>query len=288
MIPRTHPAANTVGFNLLNAWPTQTVSGRAIGDNEDGNPNASDTARLVDAADMFTLKLDHRFSDSWTLSGFYLYNKTDEPGSGIMPADFRHIENQAEFFPTLRRRPHVLAINNTNVLNDTTVLTLRFGWQTWKDQTDAAEYSPGLASLGFNSAYVNAINEAGRTNFPELLFDDIDDVGAWGGDRTALDRSIRLQRTLTKLMGTHSLKFGGDFRQLGIKAATETSPNTGFLPSAAASRSTDCSPAAPGWVETSLPACCSVSRWMDRCPTTLAKASGSPATTEAMSRTIGG
>ena len=29
MIPRTHPAANTVGFNLLNAWPTQTVSGRS-------------------------------------------------------------------------------------------------------------------------------------------------------------------------------------------------------------------------------------------------------------------
>jgi hypothetical protein len=112
MIPRTHPAANVVGFNLLNAWPTQTVSGRAIGDNEDGNPNASDTARIVDAADMFTLKIDHRFSDSWTLSGFYLYNKTDEPGSGIMPADFLYIENQAEFFTTLRRRPHVLAINS--------------------------------------------------------------------------------------------------------------------------------------------------------------------------------
>ena len=30
-------------------------------------------------------------------------------------------------------------------------------------------------------------------------------------------------------MGAHSLKFGGDFRQLGIKAATETSDNTGAL-----------------------------------------------------------
>ena len=99
---------------------------------------------------MFTLKMDHRISDSWTLSGFYLYNKTDEPGSGIMPADFQYIENQAEFFTTLRRRPHVLAINNTNILNDTTVLTLRYGWQTWQDQTDTATYyaraSPRSAS----------------------------------------------------------------------------------------------------------------------------------------------
>ena len=229
IIPRTHPAANTVGVNILNAWPTETVSGRSVGDNEDGNPNVSDTARLVDEADMFTLKMDHRFTDRWTLSGFYLYNKTNEPGSGIMPLDFQYIENQAEFFTTLRRRPHVLAINNTNVLNDTTVLTLRYGWQTWRDQTDTATFGPGLGSLGFSSNYVNAVNEAGRTMFPELLFDDIDDVGGWGGDRTRWTGPYAINGTLTKLMGAHSLKFGGDFRQLGIKAATETSDNTGAL-----------------------------------------------------------
>jgi hypothetical protein len=108
---------------MLNSWPTETVSGEPVGANEDGNPTVGDTARLVDQADMFTVKVDHRFTDNWSLSGFYLYNKTDEPGSGIMPANFQYIENQAEFFPTLRRRPHVLAINNTNVLNDSTVET---------------------------------------------------------------------------------------------------------------------------------------------------------------------
>jgi trimeric autotransporter adhesin len=229
MIPRSHPAANAVGFNLLNAWPTETVGGRAIGDNEDGNPNTSDTARIVDAADMWTLKIDHRFNDRWTLSGFYLYNNTNEPGSGIMPPGFEYIENQAEFFTTLRRRPHVIAINNTNVINDTTVLTVRYGWQTWKDQTDTALYDPGLASLGFSSGYINAINEAGRSMFPELLFDDIGDVGAWGGDRTRWTGPYAFNATLTKLFGSHSIKAGADARRLGIKAATETSPNTGEL-----------------------------------------------------------
>jgi trimeric autotransporter adhesin len=226
IIPRSHPAANVAGFNVLNAWPTQTVGGQGIDSNEDNNPNASDTARIVDEADMWTLKVEHKFTDNWSLSGFYLYNNTDEPGSGIMPADFQYIENQAEFFTTLRRRPHILSINNTNVLSDTMVLTTRFGWLTWQDQTDTAIYEPGLASLGFSSNYVNAINDAGRSMFPELLFDNVDNVGGWGGDLTRWTGRYAINGTLTKLMGTHSIKAGADFRELGIQTTTEVSPNT--------------------------------------------------------------
>ena len=167
---------------------------------------------------MFTLKMDHRFNDRWTLNGFYLYNNTDEPGSGIMPADFQYIENAGggDFFTTLRRRPHVLAVNATNVLNDSTVLTFRYGWQTWQDQTDTAIFSPGLGSLGFSQTYLNAINPDGLTTFPELLFDEIDDVGGWGGDRTRWTGPYALNATVTKLMGEHSIKAGADMRKLGI------------------------------------------------------------------------
>jgi hypothetical protein len=249
IIPPTHPAANPAGFGLINAWPTQTVSGRPLAPNEDGNPNASDTARLVDEADMWTLKVDHKFSDKWTLSGFYLYNNTDEPGSGIMPPEFQYIENQAEFFTTLRRRPHVLAFNNTNILNDTTVLTLRYGWLTWQDQTDTARFTPGLASLGFSANYVNAINAEGRTMFPELLFDEIDSVGGWGGDRTRWTGPYAFNATLSKLWGSHNIKAGADVRELGIKVTAELSPNSGgrFLAgSFAFNRLFSSSPAVPG------------------------------------------
>jgi hypothetical protein len=226
IIPRNHPAASNVGFNLLNSWPDQTVGGATVGSNEDGNPNIGDTARLVDEADMITLKVDHKLTDAWTLSGFYLYNNTDEPGSGIMPTDFQYIENHGEFFTTLRRRPHVLAINSTNVLNDSTVLALRYGWLTWQDQTDTAVYEPGLGSLGFSNNYVNAINEACRNMFPELLFDDMSDVGGWGGDLTRWTGRYAVNATLTKLLGTHSVKAGADMRELGLQITTELSPNS--------------------------------------------------------------
>ena len=35
---------------------------------------------------MFTFKAEHKFSDNSSLSGMYIYNRTDEPGSTIMQA----------------------------------------------------------------------------------------------------------------------------------------------------------------------------------------------------------
>ena len=166
IIPRTHPAANTVGFNILNAWPTETVSGRVDRRQRGRQPEreryraarrrsrhvhvegGSPLQRPVDAQRVLSVQQDRR------------------AGSGIMPADFQYIENQAEFFTTLRRRPHVLAINNTNILNDTTVLTLRYGWQTWQDQTDTASYSSGPRLARIQLRLLNAINAAGRDDVP--------------------------------------------------------------------------------------------------------------------------
>ena len=36
-------------------------------------------AEIEDRAIMYTGKVDHRFTDKVSLTGFYLYNKTDEP-----------------------------------------------------------------------------------------------------------------------------------------------------------------------------------------------------------------
>lgn len=222
VIPRTHPAVSQVGWNLINSWPTKTVSGAELSPNEDGNPNARDTARIVDAADMWTIKVDHRFSDKVSLNGFYLYNKTDEPGSGIMPADFVYIENSDEFFTTLRRRPHTLVFNNTNILNDTTVLTLRYGWITWQDQTDLGAFPGGPAALGFSQSFLGAIHPDGAQMFPGLSFNDAVAAVAdssWGS-RRRWTGPVSINAALTKLWGSHSFKLGGDFRQAGIDTTT--------------------------------------------------------------------
>jgi hypothetical protein len=153
------------------------------------------------------------------MSGLYIYNKTDEPGSTIMKPEEWYIASTSNFFGPLRRRPHVFVVNNTNILNDTTVLTLRYGFSTWQDSCDPQPFSAGVGSLGFSSTYVGQLTE---TNiFPRLSFDQVEGVGGWGGNAPSRWKSpYTINGTLSKLWGSHSLKMGADFRRLGIETVS--------------------------------------------------------------------
>jgi hypothetical protein len=225
IIPRTHPAANPAGFALLGAWPTETIAG-AINTNENNEPNAEATGPIVDTADMFTVKGEHRFSDTWSMSGLYIYNKTDEPGSTIMKPEHWYIASQDNFFGPLRRRPHVFVLNNTNIINDSTVLTLRYGFSTWQDSCDPQPFTAGVGSLGFSSNYVNALAE--NDIFPSLSFDEVADVGGWGGGPVRWNSPYTVNGTLSKLWGSHSLKAGADLRRLSVELATESAMGGSF------------------------------------------------------------
>ncbi|MEX2273306.1 MAG: carboxypeptidase-like regulatory domain-containing protein [Vicinamibacterales bacterium] len=226
VIPRTHPAANPVGFAMLGAWPTESIGGPITG-NENNQPNAIATGPIVDSADMVTFKAEHKFTDRWSLSGLYIYNKTDEPGSTIMKQDDWFIASQDNFFGPLRRRPHVMVVNNTNILNDTTVLTLRYGWSTWADSCDKQAFSAGIGSLGFSSNYVNALAE--KDVFPSLGFSDgVQSVGGWGGIPNRWKSPYSINGTLSKLWGSHSLKLGADMRRLGVDTVSTTNMGGSF------------------------------------------------------------
>jgi len=204
IIPRTHPAANAAGFGLLGAWPTETIAG-AIASNENNQPNAIATGPIVDAADMFTIKGEHKFTDKWSLTASYIYNKTDEPGSTIMKPDAWYIASQ-------------------DIINDTTVLTLRYGWSTWQDACDKQAYSPGVGSLGFSPNYTNALSQ--KDVFPDLRFNDgVQSVGGWGAIPNRWKSPYSINGTLSKLLGNHSVKVGADTRRMGV--ATVSSTNMG-------------------------------------------------------------
>ncbi len=227
IIPLTHPAVSQTGLNILKTWPTDTING-PMQQNEDGNTNANGTAFVVDKALMWTFKAEHKFTDKSSLSGLYIYNKTDEPGSTIMKPDKLFMADQDQWFGPLRRRPHVLVLNSTNVLNNTTVLSLRYGFSTWQDSCDAQPFSPGLQSLGFSPNYVNALGAGGKETFPSLTFDNTEAVGGWGPGPVRWKGPYAINAALTKLRGSHSFKIGADARQLGVALATETALGGSF------------------------------------------------------------
>ena len=131
-----------------------------------------------------------------------------------------YIASQDNFFGPLRRRPHVAVVNNTNILNDTTVLTLRYGFSTWEDSCDKQPFSPGIGSLGFSPNYTNALSQTDV--FPELLFDDVADVGGWGAIPNRWNSPYTFNATLSKLWGNHSLKAGADLRKMGVDTVSAT------------------------------------------------------------------
>src|SRR5262245_35194801 len=137
-----------------------------------------------------------------------------------MKADKLFMADQDQWFGPLRRRPHALVFNNTNILNDTTVLTLRYGWTTWQDSCDSQPFSAGQQSLGFASSYVNALPSGGANTFPSLTFDQVEDVGGWGPGPVRWKGPYAINGALTKLVGNHSYKFGADLRRIGVSLAT--------------------------------------------------------------------
>ena len=168
---------------------------------------------------MYSVKLEHKFTDNVSLSGFYLYNSTNEP-----EANFFGTADQTE--PTrfadpndyyLRRRPQILALNNTWVLSNTAVLALRFGKTEFPDNdTLTIDFDP--RSLPFSTTYESQIQ---LNKFPQVRIRGYDQghgartLGAI--NPTEINwKSTSANATLSKIAGAHTFKFGGDWRKMGI------------------------------------------------------------------------
>lgn len=198
---------NPVGLAMARTYPmpTRNVS--------DGSGNFESTAQIEDRAIMYTGKVDHRFTDSVSLTGFYLYNKSDEPCANYWEPGLNGSMRYAD--PNdylLLRRVNVLALNNTWLPGNNTVVTVRYGWTRFiDDDTLSQDFDP--ATLGFSQTFLNQIQVR---KYPIVNVTEYDSQGAidptprnwysWSGNGT-----------LTRLAGSHTLKFGGDYRLIGIK-----------------------------------------------------------------------
>jgi trimeric autotransporter adhesin len=167
---------------------------------------------------LYSAKVDHKFSDSVTLSGFYLYNRTDEP-------DANYFGSATQTEPTrfadpndyiLVRRPQILALNNTWVMSDSSVLALRFGMTRFPDNnTLSIDFDP--ATLGFSPTYLSQI---ALQKFPGVRVRGYDQfasqtLGAINPTQVNW-KSTSANASYSKTLGTHLLRVGGDLRKMGV------------------------------------------------------------------------
>ena len=216
-------AGNRIPANRINPVATAMLKYLPAPDVErdNGTANYTRTSRINSKfQQMYSVKLDHKFTDSVTLSGFYLYNRTDEPEANYFgDAD----QNDPNRFADpndyiLKRRPKILALNNTWVLSNSSLLALRYGFTRFPDNdTLSIEFDP--RTLGVSQTFANQIQ---LNKFPQVRVRGYDQSSP--GSRTFgainprnLDwKSTSANATLSKLVGRHTFKFGGDFRKMGV------------------------------------------------------------------------
>ena len=210
---RTQFPGNIIPANRLNPVAVKMLSylPNPTRDTSNGSNNHDTIAEINDRAAMYTGKLDHRFSDSVSLMGFYLYNNTNEPcaNSVVKQGEANAFIDRSDY--VLRRRVHILALNNTWLPGNNTVFTLRYGWTRFKDQnTLSVEYDP--AELGFAPSFLAPLQQK---KFPRVSITDYYAFGHIDPNRLVWN-SWSANGTMSKLVGTHTFKLGVDYRNIGV------------------------------------------------------------------------
>jgi hypothetical protein len=200
---------NPIAVKMLSYLPPTTR------DVDDGNSNFSSQAVLNDYfQQLYSVKVEHKFTDKVSLTGFYLYNRTDEPCANYFYGldDPNRFVDNSDYI--LKRRPQIVALNNTWVVSDSSVLALRFGWTTFPDNPSLSiDYDP--SQLGFSQNFLNEIGQTGVPKFPSVGFTLYRGLGAQDPVKSRVYKSWGTNGSYSKFVGTHTFKFGADFRRMG-------------------------------------------------------------------------
>src|SRR5262249_6460164 len=108
---------NSVAVNMIKYLP------QVAGAIDTGLTNYNVTGEILDRAQMYTGKVEHKFNDKVSLSGFYVYNRTNEPCADYFATGLNgpnRFADPADYI--LKRRPKILAVNNTWIPNNSSVL----------------------------------------------------------------------------------------------------------------------------------------------------------------------
>jgi trimeric autotransporter adhesin len=184
-----------------------------------GGNNYTRTAEIHNFAHEYSGKVEHKFGDKVSLTGFYLWNHTDEPCSDyfeIGKSGATRFADPNDYL--LKRTPQILALNNTWLLSDTSVLALRYGWTQFVDNsTMTIDFDP--TTLGFSPTFGSQVGQTGVPKFPRGVLTGYAQSGNTFGQINPSFRTYKssgANASFSKFVGTHTFKMGADYRRIGV------------------------------------------------------------------------
>jgi trimeric autotransporter adhesin len=195
---------NPVGQKIMSYLPTPDSEA------DTGSPNFSMTDLVPNKAFQFTTKVDHHFNDAASVSGFWLDQITHEANSNYNPVN-RFVGSSYQ----LDREIKTLVVNHQIVVGDSSLVTLRGGWNQFDDNYNLPYAFDAKTLWPNNPSFTNQMSDTNR--FPSTT-----STGYFGTGFTTRQANryyqYGLNGTFTKLAGSHNVKSGGDFRILGVDA----------------------------------------------------------------------
>jgi hypothetical protein len=218
--PLTHQpfAGNIIPANRINPVAAAITKYLPLPDLnvDNGSTNYTRTAQIDDRFQQeYAIKIEHKLTDKMSLTGFYLYNRTNEPDSDYFTPGLNGPTRFAD--PNdylLKRRPQIVALNNTWIPSDNSVLALRFGWTRFVDNsTMTTSFDP--STLGFSQAFLNEVAQTGVPKFPNGTITGYSSFGAITPSYRTY-KSWSANGAYSRFVGRHTFKMGADYRKIGV------------------------------------------------------------------------
>src|SRR5262245_49039910 len=195
---------NPVSSKLLSYFPTADTQV------DNGNANFSMTDLLPNKAYQWTTKIDHHFNSAASASGFVLRQVTHEANSNYNPVN-KFVGGSYQ----LDRTINTVVLNNTYVLNSSTVLTVRGGYNKFNDNYNLPYEFDARTLWPSNPSFLGQLSDTNR--FPSSTITVYKGSG-WTTRQANGYYQYGANGTLSKLVGAHSYKMGGDYRVLGVQS----------------------------------------------------------------------
>lgn len=192
-----------IALNYLKLYPDPTETGRA-----DGQDNFTSLTN-GERNDFYNYlgRVDLNLSDKHKLFVSARHNKRIGQGGNSLN---KSLTDNPTAGNALRRINWGLMLDDVYTLTPTFLVNTRVNWTRFEEPR--VNYSEGFdsSSLGF-LPFLSATSP--RKVMPRISFSRFTGIGDEGGRAFPFD-SFQLFQTFTKIAGKHSLKFGGDIRQL--------------------------------------------------------------------------
>ena len=175
-----------------------------------------------------TGNISHIFSDTWQSSLTYMYYTSGE-GAFQQYTNLLGADSPPDFgigSAILYRDVHAVAFNNNFLVGDASVLTLRYGQTYFNDSVGNPTYGMDdiRSKLGIQGGFVDQLyaQDGFDGQFPQITVANYGDGGSTHGSWGNTDvqwTSREVSGTYSQFFGNHTLKYGGQWRRMGLHSA---------------------------------------------------------------------